>query len=90
MTAPEFLDVSDIVEIHRRQLEEFGGRDGLRDPGPLESALAQPMARFAGRFLHEVLFADRYFCIRQGHGNESTVLTEPKPRMLFSDNMKSA
>jgi len=39
MTAPEFLDVSDIVEIHRRQLEEFGGRDGLRDPGLRESAL---------------------------------------------------
>lgn len=55
--SPEFLDINDVLVIHQPQLEEFGGRDGLRDPGLLDSALAQPMAHFAGQFLHEDLFA---------------------------------
>lgn len=33
----------EVVEaIHRRQLAEHGGGEGLRDPGLLESALARP------------------------------------------------
>jgi death-on-curing protein len=33
----------DVVRaIHRRQLAEHGGRDGVRDPGLLDSALARP------------------------------------------------
>jgi death-on-curing protein len=30
------------AEIHREQLEEHGGGQGVRDPGLLESAMAQP------------------------------------------------
>jgi death on curing protein len=54
---PEFLDAEDVIEIHRRQLEEFGGLNGVRDAALLDSALAQPTAAFGGRFLHEDLFA---------------------------------
>jgi death on curing protein len=53
---PEFLDVDDVLEIHAIQIIEHGGSEGLRDPGLLRSAVAQPMAQFAGAFLNEDLF----------------------------------
>ncbi|MBK7862494.1 MAG: type II toxin-antitoxin system death-on-curing family toxin [Archangiaceae bacterium] len=52
----EFLTVEDVLEIHRLQLGRFGGGDGLRDLGLLESALAQPSATFGGEYLHADLF----------------------------------
>ena len=30
------------LAIHRRQIAEHGGKDGMRDAGLLESALARP------------------------------------------------
>ena len=54
--SPEFLDTRDVIAIHRRQIEEFGGLDGLRDVVLLESAVAQPMAMFQGHFLHADVF----------------------------------
>jgi death-on-curing protein len=38
----EFLTVDEVVAIHARLLEVFGGPPGLRDPGLLESALFRP------------------------------------------------
>jgi death on curing protein len=40
---PVFLAREQIEEIHRDQINEFGGTDGLRDEGALESAIAQPL-----------------------------------------------
>ncbi|NOY93678.1 MAG: type II toxin-antitoxin system death-on-curing family toxin [Deltaproteobacteria bacterium] len=54
---PEFLTVEDVIEIHESQLERFGGSDGLRDRGLLESAVAQPQMTFGGEFVHVDLFA---------------------------------
>ncbi len=54
---PKFLDAEVVIEIHRLQLEDTGGLDGIRDIGLLDSALAQPMACFGGNFFHEDLFA---------------------------------
>jgi death-on-curing protein len=39
---PVFLAREQIDEIHRDQINEFGGVHGLRDEGALESAIAQP------------------------------------------------
>jgi death-on-curing protein len=55
--SPEFLDLEDVFELHALQLARFGGADGLRDRGLLESALAQPQATFDGAFVHDGLFA---------------------------------
>jgi death on curing protein len=41
-----FLEVNDVVEIHNKQTEIFGGGIGLRDVGLLESAVAQPQITF--------------------------------------------
>ncbi len=53
---PEFLTVADVLELHAEQLHRFGGADGLRDLGLLESAVAQPNAGFGGVLLHPGLF----------------------------------
>jgi len=37
-----FLTVDEVVSIHERLIELFGGPGGLRDPGMLESALFRP------------------------------------------------
>jgi death-on-curing protein len=54
---PEFLDLEDVLELHTLQLARYGGADGVRDRGLLESALAQPQATFDGEFVHPDLFA---------------------------------
>lgn len=54
---PELLDVEDVLELHASQLELFGGADGVRDRGLLESAVAQPGASFGGQLVHDGLFA---------------------------------
>lgn len=53
---PLFLTLSEVLEIHADQLRLFGGSDGIRDQGALESAIAMPEATFAGTFLHENLW----------------------------------
>lgn len=51
-----FLDLEDVMEIHAGQIANYGGSNGLRDRGLLESALAQPQASFGGEFLHRDIF----------------------------------
>lgn len=52
----EFLTTDDVLEIHRDQIRVYGGSDGIRDVGLMESALAQPSAAFSGVQLHADLF----------------------------------
>ena len=40
MNEPIFLELGEILRIHARSLAEHGGRDGVRDLGLVESALA--------------------------------------------------
>jgi death-on-curing protein len=42
-----FLSASLVIRLQEIQIERFGGANGLRDPGALESALARPMNRHA-------------------------------------------
>jgi death-on-curing protein len=52
---PLFLTLDEVLEIHARQIEWYGGPEGVRDPGGLESAVATPMATFGGEFLHSTI-----------------------------------
>jgi death-on-curing protein len=52
MRSAAFLTVEDVLEVHRRVIEEFGGDMGLRDRGLLESAIAMPRSTFGGQELH--------------------------------------
>ncbi|MGA2583317.1 MAG: type II toxin-antitoxin system death-on-curing family toxin [Tepidisphaeraceae bacterium] len=47
-----FIEVEDVLRYHSRLIELYGGSDGLRDMGLLQSALGMPMAQFGGEFLH--------------------------------------
>jgi death-on-curing protein len=77
--SPVFLNLSEVLRIHRDQIERYGGEPGIRDLGLLQSALAMPAAGFGGRFLHNDLFemaAAYLFHITQNHpfvdGNKRT------------------
>ena len=49
---PVFLSLDEVLEIHERQIERYGGSPGLRDAAGLESAVATPQGTFGGQFLH--------------------------------------
>ncbi|HZH75622.1 MAG TPA: type II toxin-antitoxin system death-on-curing family toxin [Archangium sp.] len=53
---PDFLTLEDVLDIHTQQLARFGGGEGMRDLGLLESALAQPQATFGGEYVHQSLW----------------------------------
>lgn len=56
MIEPKFLTVDEVLVIHNEQIDAFGGLDGLRDAGLLESAVMMPQASFGGEYLHADLF----------------------------------
>ena len=43
-----YLTLGELIELHRRIIEQSGGADGIRDLGLAESALAQPQMSFGG------------------------------------------
>ena len=47
MKEPEWLTVEIAVDVHAELLAHFGGAEGLRDLGLLESSLARPRNKFA-------------------------------------------
>ena len=65
---PAFLELGEILLIHRDQLERYGGSAGVRDVAILQSATAMPRAGIADRYLHENIFemaaAYLYYIVR--------------------------
>ena len=79
--SPVFLTDEAVLLIHEEQLTRFGGAQGVRDPGLLASAIAQPQATFGGEYLHPDLYvmaAAYMFHIVRNHafvdGNKRTGL----------------
>lgn len=67
---PAFLNLDEVIGIHRDMIERYGGSAGIRDPGLLHSAVAMPQASFGGQLLHADLFemaAAYLFHIVQNH-----------------------
>lgn len=56
MKEPVFLTLAEVLEIHKGQIERYGGTHGVRDLGLVESAIAVPQASFGGEYLHASLF----------------------------------
>jgi death-on-curing protein len=52
-----YLAKAQILHVHERLIERFGGPSGLRSEGALESAIARPQATFEGEDLHPSLAA---------------------------------
>lgn len=65
-----YLTLGEIVELHRRILQDSGGSGGIRDLGVLESSIAQPKATFGGIDFYPTLVdkaAALCFSLVQGH-----------------------
>ena len=77
----DFLGIEDVLSLHAAQVEMYGGHQGVRDVGLLESAVAQPQAALGGAYAHEFPFemaAAYMFHIVRNHpfldGNKRTGL----------------
>ena len=46
MSEPRWLDTTIVLDVHAEQLALFGGAEGIRDIGLLESALGRPINKF--------------------------------------------
>lgn len=51
------LTKSQVLQLHTALIQNFGGSDGVRDEGLLESALSTPFATFDGKYLYASLQA---------------------------------
>jgi death-on-curing protein len=51
-----YVSLEVVLEIHRRQLAEFGGAAGIRNQAGLESAIEVPKATFDGQDLYPTIF----------------------------------
>jgi death-on-curing protein len=68
MSEPQWLDTSIVLDVHAEQLALFGGADGVRDLGLLESALGRPLNKFAyGEIGLAALAAAYAFGIARNH-----------------------
>jgi death on curing protein len=79
MSEPAWLDTDIVLDFHAEQLALFGGAEGIRDLGLLESALARPINKFGyGETDNAVLAAAYGFGIARNHpfvdGNKRTAL----------------
>lgn len=81
MKAVLFLPLAEVVEIHKDQIDRYGGHSGIRDYGLLSSAVAAPMAAWNAEYLNNDIFemaAAYIFYICQDHpfvdGNMRTAL----------------
>jgi death on curing protein len=52
LLTPNFPTLENVLRLHNRQIQQYGGSSGVRDLGLLESALAQAQATFMGELLH--------------------------------------
>ena len=79
MKEPEWLEIGIVLDFHAEQLALFGGAEGIRDLGLLESALARPINKLAyGESNLANLAAAHGFGIARNHpfvdGNKRTAL----------------
>lgn len=47
------LNIKDVLSIHERLIQQFGGATGLKDIPLLESAISRPFQTFDGKDLYE-------------------------------------
>jgi death-on-curing protein len=48
-----YLDMQDLLVLHRRQIQQFGGAPGIRDAGLLEAALSRPQSGYYRDLIEE-------------------------------------
>ena len=48
-----YLDMNDVLALHARQIERFGGADGIRDAGLLDAAINRPQSGYYADIFEE-------------------------------------
>jgi death on curing protein len=70
----DFLTLAEVLAIHHRLIEKYGGSEGVRDMGALESALYRPQSGYYQSVLEEA--AALWESLSQNHpfvdGNKRT------------------
>mgnify|MGYP006286218963 CR=1 FL=1 len=51
-----FITLSEVLEIHRDQLQRYGGSPGIRSIQLLQPAVGMPGATYAGNYLHSDIY----------------------------------
>jgi len=76
-----FLTLSEVLDLHKDEIQRYGGAPGIRSKELLLSAIAQPYASFSSQYLHKDLFemgSAYLYHICQNHpfidGNKRTAL----------------
>lgn len=89
---PFFLSTEQVLAIHGRLIEEFGGEPSIRDHGLLESAVRLPRSTFDGKLLHGSIgeMAGAYlFHLCMNHpfvdGNKRTALAAAEVFLIVND-----
>ncbi len=79
MPTPLFLDLEQVMRLHASMIKRYGGTEGTRDVGLLQSAVAMPQMAYGGESLHADIFemaAAYLYHIVQNHpfldGNKRT------------------
>ena len=68
MSEPIWLDVDEVIDMHAEQLAIFGGPEGVRDRGLLESAVLRPVNQWHyGQTDMAVLAAAYAFGLARNH-----------------------
>lgn len=52
----KFITVTRVLAIHSYAVKRFGGSQGIRDLGLIESAVARPQSGFGGEYLYKDIF----------------------------------
>lgn len=50
-----YLTLGEVLELHRRLIEQSGGAEGVRELRGIQSALAQPRMTFDGQELYQTI-----------------------------------
>jgi death on curing protein len=65
-----FLRLDEVLALHAEQIDRYGGIQGIRDLGLLDSAIASAEASFGGNYLHATvpeMAAAYLFHVSQNH-----------------------
>jgi death-on-curing protein len=50
-----YLTLGEVLDLHRRLIEQSGGAEGVRELGGVQSAVAQPQMSFGGEELYPTI-----------------------------------
>jgi len=63
MKLTQYLILSEVIELHRRTIEEHGGKTGVRDKGLLESALLRCQSGYYETFAEQAAALLQSLCM---------------------------